>query len=676
MEASWCLRYPVYHGRTKNIKVCKPVSINDRWDRSCCGSAKPFSAPRPQSSPQAQATSDDSNVPGIPSASDIPVRLNKIICSMFREYLLYPNGPNELQSKACYEFLRFDNPARALSVFAGTSIGKSAIAQVIGALLGGITLCLQPNLALQADQSLRQIGCNNTYILNLNIMANDKATASRIHGQLLSLLSKPVHEWPHVFIYISPMKLNDSVTWQKLFIDCAKGGLLNLCIVDESHKFPLDAILFRTDISGLKNPFFDELLKCLNVRFLCLSATMDHFVIDLLKNKLGIHLDRVVWKSAAEMAKYNFKISWMFRPRGTFTTSWKKRIQQIIHDYDDMKVILYTQAESRVAKMVCHTNDCFEKAMEMMDHKLYCAEITGKRSSTSKFVEMGLFSGWLDSDLSRRCRALVGQSDSSDHGIDYSKIPFIGYDGLPQNPYSFFQIIGRLWRCPIEEILKLGEVPTVLFGYDLSGYYYLLVRAHETETPEGRVLAHRLLGESVSLFLSNKCVHHTLAARYGRPNSANVLPHSCGGNCFVCDGSYKSDILLDWNMKKLKDLLFECFCTGSSGPVTLQDFPALLWKNKKKCVDVFDGNDKTKFYHVEALAWHLVMFRVLKTVAKCQKDKDDNEVVIVYVCPPSSREFYQNDDNAENDPLWQNFIAHRSGLVVGQDGYFDLSVHP
>ena len=49
---------------------------------------------------------------------------------------------------------------------------------------------------------------------------------------------------------------------------------------------------------------------------------------------------------------------------------------------------------------------------------------------------------------------------------------------------------------------------------------------------------------------------------------------------------------------------------------------------------------------------------MLKTVAKCQKDKDDKEVVIMYVCPPSSHKFYQNDDNAENDPLWQNFIAH------------------
>ena len=112
-----------------------PMTGETAADASC-GSAKPFLAPWPQSSPQVQATSDDSDISGIPSASDAPVWLNKIICLMFWEYLLYPNGPNELQSEACYKFLWFNNPAWALGVFAGTSIGKSAIAQIIGALLG------------------------------------------------------------------------------------------------------------------------------------------------------------------------------------------------------------------------------------------------------------------------------------------------------------------------------------------------------------------------------------------------------------------------------------------------------------------------------------------------------------------------------------------------------------
>ena len=77
-------------------------------------------------------------------------QLNSVFQGMFQKYLEIESGPTLLQDEALYQMFREDGPARILGVFASTGGGKSAIAQIAGALFSGITLCLLPNLALQS----------------------------------------------------------------------------------------------------------------------------------------------------------------------------------------------------------------------------------------------------------------------------------------------------------------------------------------------------------------------------------------------------------------------------------------------------------------------------------------------------------------------------------------------
>ena len=175
---------------------------------------------------------------------------------------------------------------RAVGAFDRTGGGKSAIAQVVGALLGGITLFLLPTLALQGDQYLRQKGRRNTLVYNLNICAKDKASATHILRELEKLVvlaGTDRRRLPRVSIYISPAMLNSSKTWQAFFGRAAAAGAMNLVVLDEAHLFDKDSVLYRSDFAPLKESLFDMLQKYRWVRILCLSATSTQETVRKLK---------------------------------------------------------------------------------------------------------------------------------------------------------------------------------------------------------------------------------------------------------------------------------------------------------------------------------------------------------------------------------------------------------
>jgi len=100
---------------------------------------------------------------------------------MFSGYTNINSPPTLIQEEALYSLLHPDYSFGAVGVFDMTGGGKSAITQVAGALLGGITLFLQPTLTLQGDQCLQQMQQLNTVVYNLNhIVAKDKSAASRV----------------------------------------------------------------------------------------------------------------------------------------------------------------------------------------------------------------------------------------------------------------------------------------------------------------------------------------------------------------------------------------------------------------------------------------------------------------------------------------------------------------
>ena len=91
-------------------------------------------------------------------------------------------------------------------MFAPTGSGKTAVTQVAAAVLGGISLFLQPTQALQGDQCLRQMKRDNTWVYNLDVVCNDLEASLNVLAQLKTVLELPAQQRPCVCVYISPRK--------------------------------------------------------------------------------------------------------------------------------------------------------------------------------------------------------------------------------------------------------------------------------------------------------------------------------------------------------------------------------------------------------------------------------------------------------------------------------------
>jgi superfamily II DNA helicase RecQ len=160
---------------------------------------------------------------------------------MFSSYLGMDHTPSDFQEESLYELLRPDYPHTAVGVFGGpTGSGKTAVAQIAAALLGGIIVYLQPTQTLQGYHSLRMMGLNNTFVCNLDLVCTTKPEALRVLSQLETVVAMSERERPRVCLYVSPLRLHKSKTWQNFFKKAAKAGALNLIVLDEFYLFAND----------------------------------------------------------------------------------------------------------------------------------------------------------------------------------------------------------------------------------------------------------------------------------------------------------------------------------------------------------------------------------------------------------------------------------------------------
>ena len=119
----------------------------------------------------------------------------------------------------------------------------------------------------------------------------------------------------------------------------------------------------------------------------------------------------------------------------------------------------------------------------------------------------------------------MGTPESSNHGIDYWNVPLVAHSGFVPDPYSMMQEIGRTLRASeFSTSDSLLEEPSAcyLIVFDLSSYYYHLVRAHGQKTHEGRKTALHHLDCMVKIFLGSDCVMYSLAIMFGNPDKREV----------------------------------------------------------------------------------------------------------------------------------------------------------
>lgn len=509
---------------------------------------------------------------------------------------------------ATTEILSLDRTSRHIGIFAGTGSGKTLIAQLCCSLRGGFNVFIEPTIALQADQSLRQTGRPNTAVYDINHSCKSKEEGEKVLEELeeyLGIFMADPRKSRTICIYISPSKLNSEKIWQKFLVKLAKAGALKQVILDEIHLLVLDAVRYRSDFPPLKESLFERLSKYKKLRFVYMTATFGERVEKGLKKLYGVTLDKKFWAPAEAMYKESIRIQWEPRSRATFTRRLKECIPPVLSDDKNNRVIVYCETEKRTHRVKSVCLELYDTVYENIDHGHYIANVTGERPQSTKLVEIGLFSGQFAHPLSEKTNILVATAAAAGHGIDHPQIPLVLREGLPPCLSSFYQELGRVMR-------KHGAAGGAYHMVaDLSSYYYLLTRAHG-EKSRAKKLSLELLHEVMSLLFGNTCIHYALADRFGNPNNPNAAPRCCEDKCFVCDGSYQKSICDPIELNALSSFLTSV--VNSKDLKLHPDLTQALWNDKKKLSAVFNGKSKKHInrFDVEMLMWHLAFFEVLK----------------------------------------------------------------
>lgn len=105
-------------------------------------------------------------------------------------------------------------------IIAGTSSGKTAIYQTVGRVLQGLTVVIEPLLALIYNQvkELQQKGITADYI-----------DSTRTKADVEKILCK-AHKGKLAFLYVTPERLQN-----KTFISAMRQTNLTMLVVDECH---------------------------------------------------------------------------------------------------------------------------------------------------------------------------------------------------------------------------------------------------------------------------------------------------------------------------------------------------------------------------------------------------------------------------------------------------------
>ena len=498
------------------------------------------------------------------------------------------------------------NP-QALLLVQGTGGGKSAVAQTVGIVDGGVTLIIVETLALAADQRSKIVSANGIYgpVLAYQL---DSVKQTHLVKQLENkLLSLEKDSNTTIFLYTSPECLTRE-PWQSLMVTLIDHSVLKLVAVDEIHLFVMFGVTFRKEFTLLKKSFFQYLLTnrdprytyasglCydLKVPLLLMTATFNKSLLGLLEQMIGVKVlpNNFLWAGRRNMARRNISIGVSFTNQSTRLV--KKILTVNLHDNLNKKAIVYTNTASCLDQLKCD----IESWMDMNDEvKGDVLVIQGDLQPEVKFVSAELFTRHvddpqllLDSNIYYP-RILLATAGCIGAGLDSSDVYSVCRVGMPSGIIDMVQEMGRCGRSRTSEIIE--DNFNMLLS--LEDYVYLHQRLYlpQPKLPKNviRILAQtdEIKMQRSNLFelmkmivLKGVCWHARIEDFLGNPlepPSSDLIV--CGNACPVCCGTI-SEYVMPVNRNGLSQFLADIFINKPCGELS----PILMLKKLLEYTDV------------------------------------------------------------------------------------------
>ena len=238
---------------------------------------------------------------------------------------------------------------QALLLVQGTGGGKSAVAQTVGCVNCGVTVVIEPTLALSADQRSKVARARN---INGPVLAYQLDSVKK--PLLVEKLKKKLNGLDSnsnvtIFIYTSPECLLRE-PWNAVFVGLIERKVLQLVCLDEIHMYVMFGLTFRKEFTLLKDSFFKHLVDpystdspshkfsndatitnlgfYLKVPLLLMTATFNTELLKLMENMIGIQVvpQNHLWGGRNSMARRHIQI------HVDFTTQRLRHVKSVLND--------------------------------------------------------------------------------------------------------------------------------------------------------------------------------------------------------------------------------------------------------------------------------------------------------------------------------------------------------
>ena len=512
--------------------------------------------------------------------------------------------PNRFQTEiipTILQMLTKDLSPEALLLVQPTGSGKSAVPQTTSVVTNGVSIIIEPTLALSSDQaskfdkaSKEYGGLVYSYQLDLYKKDNDRQALA---NNIITVLEKKKHQDVHLGIvsfvlFTSPEALVLPI-WMTFVDKLIKLEMLNLICIDEVHLFIEFGLSFRKEFLSLRDNLFKKIIvqttsstidtnsinsTNLKVPFLCMTATFNLLLLNLIQKmtKITFNHRQLHWSNKSEFQKRHISISMKYTNQ--FKRYTKVYLRKYLKPTITSKAIICGNVASKLVGLeedvrmwMTSPTDGFSGTTALVvgsedaiRKQLYTIAFT-KKWSTADIEDPSKFTP----------RVLLGTSGCIGTGLDCDDVTLMVRLGLPTSLLHLIQEMGRCGRKrnTIDGLATTMNCYHVMFT--LNDYVYLTERLYmndiqiDTEEdrnnpdessnsieidPEPIILSideersmHRKnLERCLGLFcLSNGCWHTILEKECGNPFTVSISSdenpiQDCNRNCPQCDGTISS----------------------------------------------------------------------------------------------------------------------------------------
>ena len=348
---------------------------------------------------------------------------------------------------------------RPLLLVRSTGGGKSAVRDVSGFLVGGITLTIVPLLSLAADQtskilrlSLDRQLFNRFHVFNLDVLRS-KPLNEELRNHLEQLPNNPSCKTT-VSLFSSPQKISTDPLWQKTIAECCRKGTLRLIGIDECHLYAAHGLEFRDEFGHLRKCFFNlaERNTTQPIPVLFMTATASSSMVSDLEHLTGMSFhptDDMIWPNChSGVHRRNIFLNLSFKD--TPIRLIKAKLVKTCRAPGGRKLITYSNSRKAIIRLHQHSRLALnllgiQKDLLLVHGNMYREQ---KFHHTDMFIGQPLLDECPTTGLSLRFDpvAFFATAAATSSGLDCPEVDKVIYHGFPPTIEDFLQCSGRCGR--------------------------------------------------------------------------------------------------------------------------------------------------------------------------------------------------------------------------------------